>query len=117
MLGLFKWWYSAGWKGVLTSTARRISGLLTMFSTKTLVRTLFSPWRRVITTPGAGLDAKLRAYGDNLVSRCIGFTVRFFVLLAAGVSLALLALLGLAELVVWPLLPLASIGLIVKGLQ
>jgi hypothetical protein len=87
-----------------------------MFSIRILLRTLFSPWRRIITYPGAGLDAKMRAFGDNLVSRCIGFTIRSFVLFAAAIAFILLGLLALLELVVWPLVPLAGVALIVKGL-
>jgi hypothetical protein len=116
MLDLVGWWYGSGWSGVLLATKRRLAGLAEAYSTKTLLHTLFAPWRRIITYPGAGIDAKLRAIGDNLVSRCVGFTVRFFVLLAAGVSFVFLCIVGLLELIVWPLLPLIAIALIVKGL-
>lgn len=115
MLDLFAWWYGAGWKGVLQATARRLSGLGEMFSTKILMRTLFAPWRRIVTNPGAGLDAHMRASLDNLVSRFIGFTVRFFVLLAAGVALICLLVAGFLELIVWPLVPILAVGLIAKG--
>lgn len=116
MLGLFTWWYGAGWRGALTSGKQRLQTLADAFSISTLLRTLFAPWRRIVTQPGAGLDAKLRAMGDNFVSRCVGFTVRFFVLLAAAVSFAAIAILSLIEIVVWPFVPLAAVALIVKGL-
>lgn len=115
MLDLVSWWYGAGWKGTLSATKRRLQGLADMFSVDILLRTLFSPWKRIITPPRAGLDARLRAFGDNFVSRCIGFTVRFFVLLAAGLSYVGLLLIGLAELLLWPLLPVIGVGLIVWG--
>jgi hypothetical protein len=86
------------------------------FSLKILLRTLFAPWKRIITAPGAGLDAKLQAMGDNLVSRFVGFTVRFVVLLTAAIAFVAFCLVGLAELIVWPLVPLAGVALIVKGL-
>lgn len=116
MLDLVSWWYGSGWVGVLSATRRRLAGLAEAFSTKTLLHTLFAPWRRIITYPGASIDAKLRAFGDNLVSRCVGFTVRFFVLFAAAVSFIFLCGVGLAELIVWPLLPFLALALIVKGL-
>jgi hypothetical protein len=87
-----------------------------MFSLNILLRTLFSPWRRIITYPGASLEARLRAIGDNLVSRAVGFTMRVFVLLAAGLAFVILGVFSVAEIIVWPLVPLAAIGLIVKGL-
>ncbi len=116
ILGLFSWWYGRGWAGVLKSTQHRLASLGEMFSIKILLNTLFAPWRRIITYPGAGLDARLRALGDNLVSRCVGFTVRFFVLLAAGVAFLCMIAVGILELVVWPLTPLLAAALIVKGL-
>jgi len=116
MLDLFSWWYGSGWTGILSSTRRRLAGLAEMFSIATLLRTLFAPWRRIITYPGASIDTKLRALGDNFISRCIGFTVRFFVLLAAAVSFVFLCVAGVLELVLWPLLPLLAIFLLVKGL-
>lgn len=115
MFSLFSWWYGAGWAGVLRSTQHRLASLAGMFSIAILLRTLFSPWKRIISYPGAGLDAKLRALGDNLVSRCIGFIIRFFVLIAAAVTLVLLSIAGFIELLVWPLIPIASVALIVKG--
>lgn len=115
ILDLFVWWYGSGWKGVLTSTGRRLDGLTQMFSIRILLQTLFAPWRRIITQPGASLDAHVRAFFDNLVSRVVGFTVRIFVLFAAGVAVAFLAIIGLLELVGWPLVPLLGIGLLVWG--
>jgi hypothetical protein len=115
MLDLFSWWYGAGWSGVVRSTGRRLNSLGEMFSTKILLRTLFSPWKRIMTYPGAGLDARMRAFGDNLVSRCIGFVIRSFVLFAAFIAFIFLGCLGLIELLFWPLVPLVAIALIVKG--
>ncbi|HSX43637.1 MAG TPA: hypothetical protein VLF59_06165 [Candidatus Saccharimonadales bacterium] len=116
MLDLMRWWYGAGWAGVLTANKKRLAKLADMFSVAILLRTLFSPWKRIVTYPGASIDAKMRALGDNIVSRCIGFTVRSFVLLSAGFIFMCLILLEVLEIVLWPLIPLAGTGLIVKGL-
>ena|SRR5580765_1214268 len=116
LLDLFGWWYGAGWAGVLTSNRRRLAALADMFSTKILLRTLFAPWRRIITVPGASLDAHIRALVDNLVSRLIGFSIRAFVLFAGCIAFIFLAVGTLLELIVWPLVPIAGLGLIVKGL-
>lgn len=83
-----------------------------MFSVPSLMRTLFAPWKRIVTNPGAGLNAHLSAIGDNLVSRAIGFTVRVFVLIAALVSIVIIVAVGVVQIVLWPLVPL----LIVYGL-
>ena len=117
MLDLMQWWYGAGWAGVLTANKNRLSKLADMFSVSILLRTLFSPWKRIISYPGAGLEARMRALGDNIVSRCIGFTVRSFVLLSAAIMLVCLLILELVEIIIWPLIPIAGLGLIVKGLM
>lgn len=84
-----------------------------LFSVPILLRTLLAPWRRIITYPGASLEARLRAAGDNSISRLVGFTVRTTVLIAAGVMLVLTATVSLMFIVAWPLVPLAIPVLIV----
>lgn len=113
---LLSWWYSQGWLQVIKSFNRRMVGVSHVFSVPILVRTLWSPWRRIVTYPGAGLDARLRAMGDNLVSRCIGFTVRILVLLTAGLALLFTAVLGLLLIVAWPIIPPLVPVLVIKGI-
>lgn len=86
-----------------------------MFSVPILLRTLFAPWKRIITYPGASIDAKIRAFGDNMVSRAVGFSVRLLVLFSAGIMLVLVSTVAVIELVVWPFLPLLVIVTLVKG--
>lgn len=114
-LTLLQWWYGRGWKTVAVRAERRIAGITDAFSVSILLRTLFAPWRRIVTYPGAGLDAKFRALIDNFVSRCVGFVVRVCVLIAAGVSLAALSVIALVQLVLWPLLPVAAVVFLVWG--
>ncbi len=113
LTAFFKWWYGAGWVAVAKGVSKRTASLNASLSTTSLLRTLFAPWRRIITYPGAGLDAKMRALADNLFSRVVGFFVRLFVLIAAGLMLVLVTLATLIETLVWPLLPLGIIVFIV----
>jgi hypothetical protein len=53
---------------------------------------------------------------DNLVSRCIGFTVRFLVLLTASAMMLGVAVFGVLSVVVWPLIPFGAALLLVKGI-
>ena len=110
------WWYGQGWKAVFASFATRIHGVQDMFSVKQLLRTLFEPWRRIITYPGDSLAEKFRAWGDNVVSRAVGFTVRCMMLFASVVASIAVLFFTLVEAVVWPLLPLAVPTLIIWGL-
>ena len=115
-IGFFSWWYSAGWIALAKNVQKRLQKTLAMFSVPSLMRTLFAPWKRIVTNPGAGLSAHLSAIGDNMVSRAIGFTVRLFVLLAALVSMALVAVIGVLQIVLWPLVPVAIVYGIVAAL-
>lgn len=113
---LFSWWYGQGWQQVAKTAWVRLIRVSHIFSVPILIRTLWAPWRRIISYPGASLDAKIRAFGDNLVSRVIGFTVRTLVLIAAGLILFLTAIGGAIFVILWPLFPLAVPVLIIKGI-
>jgi hypothetical protein len=116
VLSFFSWWYGRGWREIITGIGPRIQGIAASFSMGQLTRTLFAPWRRIITGPGTGLGGKLRAWGDNIVSRAVGFVVRLLVLFAGCLITLTVLVLSIIEVVVWPLLPLAVPALIVMGL-
>lgn len=111
----FTWWYGQGWALVFKNIQRRLRQTAQMFSVSILLRTLFAPWRRIITYPGASLADHMRAMSDNLVSRFVGFMVRIFVLIAAGITLLFVAIVAIIEIVAWPLIPIAIIAGVVKG--
>lgn len=115
-VAFIRWWYGAGWKNLAHNVQRRSQRTVDSFSVPTLARTLFAPWKRIVTAPGAGIDAHLRAIGDNIISRLVGFTVRLTVLFSAGISLVIILLIGILQLMLWPLLPPAAIVLVVGGL-
>lgn len=115
VLPLCIWWYSQGWLRVIRDFAVNLQRVLHIFSVPILLRTLWAPWRRIITYPGASIDAKLRALGDNLVSRCIGFTVRMLVLIAALLIMLLVAVWGAIWIVVWPFIPVFAVVMLIKG--
>jgi hypothetical protein len=114
-LEFFSWWYSQGWVQLLHNVHRRMVRTSHLFSLPVLIRTLFAPWKRIITDPGAGLEAHVRAATDNLVSRLIGFCVRLMVLFTAGVILFFVGILAVVEIILWPLIPLAVLYAIWKA--
>ncbi len=59
----------------------------------------------------------MRAMGDNLLSRLIGFIVRTMVIIAATIGFVLTAVVGLVCVVAWPFVPLAVIGFIIRGVM
>lgn len=115
VLQMFAWWYGEGWRMAARSISRGIRGISRLFSVPILARTLFAPWKRIISYPGASLDAKLRAYGDNVVSRGVGFAVRFLVLLTALTTGTFVAVGGIVSFILWPLIPPAAIFLILRS--
>jgi len=115
-LEFFTWWYSRGWRQLAKNMQRRIALTSSMFSVPILLRTLFAPWKRIITYPGASIEAKVRAFSDNMVSRFVGFTVRILVLFAAAIMLLIVSAVAVVELVAWPLLPVLVLVTLVKGI-
>lgn len=114
-LAFIKWWYTSGWHKTFKRAGNYLSDNLRMFSVETLLKNLFDPWKRITTSPGSGINAHAQAFMDNAVSRMVGFFVRIFVLLAALISSILFVLIGLIEIVIWPLLPPAVIVFLILG--
>lgn len=116
LLEFFFWWYGPGWKKAWHDCFLGVKNVLAAFSIDVLLKTLFSPWKRIVTLPGRSIDEKMRALVDNLVSRVIGFFVRSIVLIAALVMVVCTAVAGLAIAILWPLLPFLGMLLIVWGI-
>lgn len=115
LMAFFSWWYGRGWQGVITSLQPRLHNIARNFSVAQLLKTLFAPWRRIITPSGRSLEDKLRAALDNLVSRVIGFIVRLGVLIAACLTFVVVGVLTVIEIIIWPLVPLAIPVCLVLG--
>lgn len=113
---LLRWWYAAGWISALRNIIDWPSNVQRHFSMPILLRTLFAPWRRIVSPPGHSFDAKVRAALDNLISRIIGSIVRLMVLLAAAILMVISFSLAVATVILWPLLPLSIFIFIYKGL-
>jgi hypothetical protein len=111
------WWYGAGWKRVIESVKKRLDRTLLSFSLPSLARTLFAPWKRIMATPGAGISAHFQAAIDNFISRLVGFTVRFSVLIAAAISMGVIAVVGVLQIIIWPLVPLLIVFCIIRGVM
>ncbi|HSW85034.1 MAG TPA: hypothetical protein VLF79_00260 [Candidatus Saccharimonadales bacterium] len=116
VVSFFSWWYGRGWRSVAASFEPRFQAVSYNFSVGTLIKTLFAPWRRIITYPGRSLEARARALADNVFSRAVGFVVRIFVLIAAVIALTVVGILTMLEVLIWPLLPIAIPVCFIAGL-
>jgi len=97
----------------MVSFLRRVAG---EFSLGILLRTLFSPWKRTVNLagPNTPINVRLQWWLGNQVSRFIGLLIRLITLGVALVFITVMAVLGLAGLLLWPVLPfgwLVSLGL------
>lgn len=99
------WWYGVGWSEVANRVVKRAAGVWQLFSVGILLRTLFFPWKRIVTPPGKSFDAILRGMVDNAVSRFVGLWVRIFAVIAAVFLTGFASLVGIVLIGVWPLLP------------
>ncbi len=86
--------------------------ILKFFSVPILLKTLFSPWKRMSVTnrrPGISLQASIDEMTFNLTSRVVGFLVRFWLIIASVVVFFLAAISGIIGLIVWLLFPPLSL--------
>jgi hypothetical protein len=112
----FSWWYSAGWKTVLSDIRQRFQFVYSSFSVAIITKTLFAPWRRIISYPGTSVGDHFRAGVNNLIGRVIGMFIRLAVLFAAAVLCLIIALSGVVEIIAWPLLPIAVVVFLIRGI-
>lgn len=113
---LLIWWYGPGWLQMFRRINERTQRVASAFSIPTLLKTLFSPWRRIMTSGAKGLDAQMRALLDNIVSRTVGFVVRMMVLTAAAFGTVGSFIYGVAVALVWPLVPILIVYCLLRGL-
>ena len=64
---------------------------------------------------GKSLDAQMRAMLDNLISRCVGFSILFFVIIGALVGMLGALVASISMVIIWPLVPVLIIFCIVKA--
>lgn len=115
-----RWWYSAGWEwAVKRAIGERLQWCNETFSVFALMRTWFSPFKQTYNrAQGASIDIKLHAMLDNVISRCVGFFARTFIILAGLLASIFALVTGLAFVILWPLAPLAiplSLGMMAFG--
>jgi hypothetical protein len=116
---LFSWWYGAGWADLGRRVGQRIDSSLAFFSVGLLARTLFDPFRQIDAGTVRGpIGLQFRAWVDRTFSRFVGFFVRSTMILFGLVVAAMLGVVGIIQLLLWPLvpfLPIVGLGLMLVG--
>ena len=121
VISFVQWWYGRGFKEYLARFVDRLKDMADFFSIRLLVRNLFAPFRQIATEKhdNLPLNARLHAWADLMISRLVGATIRFFLLIIGSMLLALRTIVGLIIMIAWPLTPLVllcSIILYAKGI-
>lgn len=110
IVGLFSWWYGAGWLQRVIAVRDRFLSLYDYFSIDLLIRSLFSPFRQISAGQVQGpIGVQIRAFFDRLISRVIGAIVRLIIMTIGIVALILQLIVGLVQVLVWPLIPVLPI--------
>lgn len=108
VLSFISWWYGVGWLQQWQSIVPNIKRVADIFSVDILSRTMFAPWKQIIasTRNDSSIEARFRASIDNIISRFVGFFVRFFTLLVALIALIITVVYLVLKAMLWPILPL-----------
>jgi hypothetical protein len=117
MAGLFiQWLYFDAPRAYLGYAKGITVALYNFFSLPLLMSTLFSPWRHD-SVPLANLPMQYwaQAIGNNVVSRFIGFSVRFFTIILGLATLFLITLGTICFYALWYALPLLLLGSLYYG--
>lgn len=112
------WHYTSGFKAGL-AVARDVNYFIAnFFSLPILVKTLFSPWRRLAETYGKGLNPEqwFETLIVNVLMRVVGAIIRLAMIVSGLIILVLVLLVSLLALLAWLLLPVIFISLVVGGL-
>ncbi len=108
---LFGWWYGEGFKDLSSKFSSLFGSTSDFFSIGLLTKSLFQPFRQTLTTSNYKRNF-WEKLGDALVSRTVGFLVRFCLIVAGCFALMLEVIcMGLTYLL-WPILPVIPLLLI-----
>lgn len=118
-MGIFQWWYGAGW---LRHVRRSYVGILRTadtFSLSLLLKTLFNPFKQISApSVNGGFPVQLQAFFDRLFSRLVGAVIRTLTILLGMIIITARSLWVLASIIVWtilPLVPIIGIGMWLGG--
>jgi hypothetical protein len=107
--GYFAWHYSTALKDYLRIWGNYLWFITRLFSMETLVRTLFSPWRRLGDPYPDHFDLELflSSLVVNTLMRAVGFVFRILTLLVGLLCFIVLFIMGIVGFFLWIALPVA----------
>ena len=119
LVGMLSWWYTKGWIKLIQMIKNRLVMSSDTFSILLLLRSLFNPFRQISASSDAiTLNDKFKAFFDKLLSRCIGFVVRIFMIIIGLIFMVIQIVFGLLVIIFWlilPVLPIVGIIMAIIG--
>lgn len=118
MVIFWRWYYEEAMRDILTGWKNFIIFSLEYFSIPLLLKTLFAPWKRDITRKPRGLDLKklFEYITFNLISRGLGFIVRFLTICVGILFFFFVVIAGAVFFLIWIFLPLIFVGLFILAI-
>lgn len=103
----FSWWYSRGIKKLFAYLEALIGYFARSFSLGAILKTFFSPWKRMVKARRPGIDGFKDWLLDNLVSRIIAAIMRSALIVSFGLMLVALLIFSGVAIALWFTLPVA----------
>jgi len=103
----FGWWYKGGLRKLFAYLEALISYFARSFSLVDILRTFFSPWKRLVKERRPGIDGLRDWLLDNFVSRVVAVVMRSGLIAAFFVIFIALILFAGVAIFLWMTLPFA----------
>ena len=114
-LAYVKWHYSQGLKELFYASQNFLWFVVHFFSFKLLIKTLFSPWKRLGETYDGGFN--LSAFASTLIvnslMRVVGFFTKTLVLFVGATSYIVVLAFSFCVLIIWLFAPVILLGSII----
>lgn len=85
------------------------------FSMSTMIRTLFSPWKRIVDEDKS-IGNFFSSFIVNMIMRVVGFVMRSTLIIAGIFAVLIVFILGIASLVLWIFTPIILLLIFIKGI-
>lgn len=86
------------------------------FSLGSLFKTLFAPYKQTVAGKyGKGIGAFFWSAIDSMISRFVGSTVRFTLIVAGGINVLFVLVSGMVMVIIMPLVPILVLVSIISG--
>jgi len=110
------WHYTKAWSDLFRTIGNYFWFISNFFSINLLLRTLFSPWRRLSVSGGrGGEESFFGALIINTIMRFVGFFARIIIIVFGVIALIITVVLSLLAILIWLLLPVVAFFLFFAG--